>query len=61
MAREGQGYPCYQRDMMMMMMLNVAICSVCLHFSNFCHLSSVADFSNTEARFPISAGSHSYR
>ena len=22
MAREGQGYPCYQRDMMMMMMMN---------------------------------------
>ena len=21
MAREGQGYPCYQRDMMMMMMM----------------------------------------
>ena len=30
-------------------MLNVAICIVRLHFSNFC-LSSVADFSNTEAR-----------
>ena len=30
--------------------LNVAICIVCLHFSNFCCLSSVADFSNTEAR-----------
>ena len=29
--------------------LNVAICIVCLHFSSFC-LSSVADFSNTEAR-----------
>ena len=24
--------------------LNVAICSVCLHFSRFCRLSSVADF-----------------
>ena len=24
--------------------LNVAICTVCLHFSNFCRLSSVADF-----------------
>ena len=23
MAREGQGYPCYQRDMMMMMMMVV--------------------------------------
>ena len=33
--------------------LNVAICIVCLHFS--C-LSSVADFSNTEARAPTSAG-----
>ena len=30
--------------------LNVAICSVCLHFSSFDCLSSVADFSNTEAR-----------
>ena len=30
--------------------LNVAICIVCLHFSNFCCLSSVADFSNTEVR-----------
>ena len=36
--------------------LNVAICSVCLHFSSFCRLSSVADFSNTEARAPTSAG-----
>ena len=30
--------------------LTVAICIVCLHFSSFCCLSSVADFSNTEAR-----------
>ena len=31
--------------------LDVAICTVCLHFSSFClSLSSVADFSNTEAR-----------
>ena len=30
--------------------LNVAICIVCLHFTSFClSLSSVADFSNTEA------------
>ena len=37
--------------------LNVAICIVCLHFSSFCLcLSSVADFSNTEARAPTSAG-----
>ena len=36
--------------------LNVAICIVCLHFSSFCCLSSVADFSNTEARVPTSAG-----
>ena len=36
--------------------LNVAICIVCLHFSNFCCLSSVTDFSNTEARAPTSAG-----
>ena len=36
--------------------LNVAICSVCLHFSSFNLLSSVADFSNTEARDPTSAG-----
>ena len=34
----------------------MAICSVCLHFSSFCRLSSVADFSNTEARAPTSAG-----
>ena len=38
------------------LMLNVAICSVCLHFSSFDRLSSVADFSNTEARAPTSAG-----
>ena len=37
--------------------LNVAICIVCLHFSSFClSLSSVADFSNTEARASTSAG-----
>ena len=36
--------------------LNYAICIVCLHFSSFCCLSSVADFSNTEARAPTSAG-----
>ena len=36
--------------------LNVAIFSVCLHFSSFCRSSSVADFSNTEARAPTSAG-----
>ena len=36
--------------------LNVAICSVCLHFSSFDCLSSVADFSNTETRAPTSAG-----
>ena len=30
--------------------LNVAICIVCLHFSSFCCLTSLADFSNTEAR-----------
>ena len=35
--------------------LNVAICIVCLHLSNFYCLSSVADFSNTEARTPTSA------
>ena len=34
--------------------LNVAICIVCLHFSSYCCLSSVADFSNTEARAPTS-------
>ena len=34
--------------------LNFAFCIVRLHFSNFC-LSSVADFSNTEARAPTSA------
>ena len=33
--------------------LNGAICIVCLHFSS---LSFVADFSNTEARAPTSAG-----
>ena len=36
--------------------LNVAICSVCLHFSSFCRLSSVAYFSNLEARAPTWAG-----
>ena len=36
--------------------LNVAICIVYLHFSSFCCLSSVADFSNTEARAQTSAG-----
>ena len=36
--------------------LNVAICIVCLHFSSFCCSSSAADFSNTEARAPTSAG-----
>ena len=36
--------------------LNVSICIVCLHFSSFCSLSSVADFSNIEARAPTSAG-----
>ena len=30
--------------------LNFAICVVLLHFSSFCCLSSVADFSNTEAK-----------
>ena len=30
--------------------LNVAICIVCLHFSNFYCLSSVADFSNNFSR-----------
>ena len=37
------------------LMLNVAICIVCLHLSSFCCLSSVADFSKTEARAPTSA------
>ena len=37
-------------------MLNVVICIVCLHFSSFCSLSSVADFSNPGARAPTSAG-----
>ena len=36
--------------------LNVAICIVCLHFSSFYCWSSVADFSNTEARAPTSEG-----
>ena len=36
--------------------LNVAICIVCLHFSSFCCLNTVADFSNTEARAPTSVG-----
>ena len=37
--------------------LNVSICIVLLHFSNFCFsLSSVADFSNTGASTPTSAG-----
>ena len=37
------------------LMLNVAVCIVRLHFSNFC-LSSVGKFSNTEARAPTSVG-----
>ena len=36
--------------------LNVAICIVRLHFSNFCYLSSVADLLNTEARTPTLSG-----
>ena len=40
--------------------LNVAICIVCLHFSSFCCLSSITDFSNSEARAPTSAGSTSF-
>ena len=37
--------------------LNVDICIVLMHFRNFCFsLSSVAGFSNTEARAPASAG-----
>ena len=36
--------------------MNVAICIVCLHFSSFCCLSSVADFSYSEAKAPTSAG-----
>ena len=36
--------------------LSVAICVVCLHFNSFYYLSSVADFSNTKARAPTSAG-----
>ena len=35
--------------------LNVAICIIHWHFSNF-YLNSVADFLNTEARAPASAG-----
>ena len=39
------------------LMLNVAIYMVCLHFSNFCFsLSSVADFSNPGARALTSVG-----
>ena len=37
------------------LMLNVAICMVRLHLSNF-GLSLVADFSNTETRAPTSTG-----
>ena len=36
--------------------LNVAICIVRLHFSNFCYLISVADLLNTEAKTPTSSG-----
>ena len=36
--------------------LNVAICIVSVHFSNFCCLSSAADFLNTEVRASTSAG-----
>ena len=35
--------------------LDAVFCIVYLHFSDFC-LSPVADFSNTEARAPASAG-----
>ena len=37
------------------LMLNVVICIVLVHFSKFC-LCYVADFSNTEARAPTSIG-----
>ena len=40
--------------------LNVVICIVCLHFSSFRCLSFVADFSNTAARAPTSAGRTSF-
>ena len=40
--------------------LNVATCTVCMHFSNFCSLSSVADFSNTETRASTTAGRASF-
>ena len=36
--------------------LNIAICIVYLHFSNYCCLSPVADLSNSEAKVPTSAG-----
>ena len=40
------------------LMLNVTICNVLLHLSNFCLcLSSIADFSNTGVRAPTSAES----
>ena len=40
--------------------LNVATSIVCLDFSNFCYLSSVGDFSNSEIRAPTSAGRASF-
>ena len=43
-------------DAVRVLTLNVAICIVCLHFSSFCYLSSVADFSNTETKAETSAG-----
>ena len=43
-------------DLLKVLTLSVAISIVCLHFRCFCFLSSVADFSNTEATAPTSAG-----
>ena len=34
MAREGQGYPCYQHDMMMMMMMMMILEAMCKLSSN---------------------------
>ena len=41
--------------------LNFAIWIMCLHFCNFCCFSSVADFSNTEARAPTSTRRASFQ
>ena len=45
MAREGQGYPCYQRDMMMMMMMMMMMI--------FYGISTLVDLLNAKIRFGL--------